>query len=72
MLIRKIKYHSDISAAYAKGLEHGFELAQRSKRIPERERQESSPTLDMYQFEESSLLLQQLVEIAERKVIKLR
>ena len=71
MLIRRIKYHSDISAAYAKGLEHGFELARKLKRTPERKRQELSPTPDMYQLEESSLLLQQLVDIAERKVIKL-
>ena len=72
MLIRRIKYHSDISTAYAKGLEHGFEIARKLKRIPERKRQELSPTPDMYQLEESSLLLQQLVDIAGRKGIELK
>jgi hypothetical protein len=72
MLIRKVKYHSDISAAYEKGLEQGFELARKLKRIREEKRLEPSSPRDIHQLEESPLLLQQLIDIAERKVIKLR
>ena len=72
MLIRKVKYHSDISAAYTRGLEQGFELARELKQNRDEKRQESSSPREMRQMEESPLLLQQLVDIAERKVIKLR
>ena len=72
MLIRKAKYHSDISAAYTRGLEQGFELARQLKQNRDEKRQESSSPREMRQMEESPLLLQQLVDIAERKVIKLR
>lgn len=72
MLIRKTKYHSDISAAYEKGLEQGFELARKLRRIHEAKRQDLCSTLDMYQSEESSLLLRQLVDIAGRKGIELK
>lgn len=72
MLIRKAKYHSDISAAYTRGLEQGFELARKLKQNRDEKRLESSSPHEMRQLEESPLLLQQLVDIAERKVIKLR
>ena len=72
MLIRKAKYHSDISAAYTRGLEQGFELARKLKQNRDEKKQESSSPRDMHQLEESSLLLQQLVDIAGRKGIKLR
>ena len=72
MLIRKAKYHSDISAAYEKGLEQGFELARKLKQNRDEKRQESSSPRDIHQLEESPLLLRQLIDIAERKVIKLR
>ncbi len=72
MLISRGKYHSDINAAYTRGLEQGFELSRKLKRIREGKNQESSSPLDMNKSEESSLLLQQLIDIAERKVIKLR
>jgi hypothetical protein len=71
MLIRRIKYHSDISAAYEKGLEQGFELAGKLGRIREGKRQELYSTFDTYQSEESPLLLRQLVDITGRKGIDL-
>lgn len=72
MLISREKYHNDISAAYAKGLEQGFDLARKLNRIREEKRHESSPQLDLYQSEEMSLLLRQLDDIAERKGITLK
>ncbi|UCB43526.1 MAG: hypothetical protein JSV77_02455 [Dehalococcoidales bacterium] len=72
MWISSEKYHDDISVAYTKGLEQGFELSRKLKQIRERNKQEPSPQLDLYQAEETSLLLQQLVDIAERKGIKLK
>ena len=71
MLIRRIKYHSDISAAYGKGLEQGFELARKLERIREAKRQELCLTFDAHQLEESPLLLRQLVDITGRKGIDL-
>ena len=71
MLIRRIKYHSDISVAYVKGLEQGFELARKLTRIREAKRRESYSTFDMHQSEESPLLLKQLVDITGRKGIDL-
>jgi len=72
MLIRKEKYHNDISAAYTKGLEQGFELARRLKRNRNAKSQETSSLLEINQLEESPLLLQQLVDIAGRKGISLK
>jgi hypothetical protein len=72
MLIKRTKYHRDISAAYTKGLEQGYELTRKLKLASEGKRQELSFSLDMHQSEESSLLLKQLVDIAEHKRIKLR
>jgi len=72
MFIRRAKYHSDISAAYVKGLEHGYELVRKLERIGEAKEQKSCSPLDMYQSEESSLLLKQLVDIAGRKGIALK
>ena len=72
MFIRRTKYHRDISAAYVKGLEHGYELTQKLKRVNEGKRQELCSTLDVHQSEESSLLLKQLVDISERKGIELK
>lgn len=71
MFITKKKYQSDISAAYVKGLEHGYELARKLRRIHTEKEEELYPTLDMHQPEESSLLMKQLVDIAGRKGIKL-
>jgi len=72
MLIRKDKYHDDISAAYTRGLEQGFELARRLKRNRNAKRQETSSLLEVNRLEESPLLLQQLVDIASRKGITLK
>jgi hypothetical protein len=71
MFITKKKYHSDISAAYVKGLEHGYELARKLKRIRNEKERESYFIPDMQQPEESSLLLEQLFNIAGRKEIRL-
>jgi len=71
MFITKQKYHSDISAAYVRGLEHGYELVRKLERIRNEKRQKSYSTLDMHQSEESSLLLEQLSNIAGRKEIEL-
>jgi hypothetical protein len=71
MFIKKQKYHSDISAAYVRGLEHGYELVRKLERIRNEKRQKSYSTLDMHQSEESSLLLEQLSNIAGRKEIEL-
>ena len=71
MFITKQKYHSDISAAYVKGLEHGYELVRKLKRVRNEKKQESYSTLDVHQPEESSLLLEQLSNIAGRKEIEL-
>lgn len=72
MLIRRAKYHSDISTAYTRGLEQGFELARKLKQNSEKKRQESSSLLDIHQLEESPLLLQQLVDIAGHKGVELK
>jgi hypothetical protein len=72
MLIRRVKYHSDISAAYTRGLEQGYELARQLRQYRDETRQEPYSPNDIHPLEESPLLLQQLVDIAERKVIKLR
>ena len=72
MLIRKEKYHDDISAAYTRGLEQGFELARRLKRNRNAKRRENSSLLEVNRLEESPLLLQQLVDIASRKGITLK
>ena len=72
MRISREKYNSDITIAYAKGLEQGFELSRKLKQIRERKKQEPSPQLDLYQSEETSLLLQQLVDIAKCKGIRLK
>jgi hypothetical protein len=72
MLIRKVKYHSEISAAYTRGLEQGYELARQLRQNLDESRQEPASPHETYPLEESPLLLQQLVDIAERKVIKLR
>ena len=72
MLIRKVKYRGDISAAYTRGLEQGFTLARRLKKNRDEKRQGSSSQRDIHQLEESSLLLQQLVDIAGRKGIELK
>ena len=71
MFITKQKYHNDISAAYVKGLEHGYELVRKLERIRNEKKQESYPTLDVRQSEKSSLLLEQLSNIAGRKEIEL-
>lgn len=71
MFITKQKYHSDISAAYVKGLEHGYELVRKLERIRNEKKQASYSTLDVHQSEESSLLLEQLSNIAGRKEIEL-
>lgn len=71
MFITKKKYHSDISAAYVKGLGHGYELVRKIERIRNGKKRESYSTLDMHQPEESSLLLEQLSNIAGRKEIEL-
>ena len=73
MFIKKAKYHNDISAAYTRGLEQGFELARKLNHIRELKRQESpcfsnAATTDL---EESSLLSQQLVDIANNRGVKL-
>lgn len=72
MFIRRTKYHGDISAAYVKGFEHGYELARKLERFSKEKGQESRSILDMHQSEESSLLLKQLVDIAEHKRISLK
>lgn len=72
MLISRDKYHRDISDAYTRGLEQGFELARKLDRIREEKRREPLPQLDLYQSSETSLLLQQLDDIAERKGIELK
>lgn len=72
MFISREKHHSDISEAYVRGLEQGFELARRLEQIREEKSQASSSPLDVNQIEETPLLLMQLVDIAERKGIILR
>jgi len=72
MFISREKYHNDISAAYTRGLEQGFELAQKLKQIREEKSRESSPLPDANQVKETPLLFMQLVDIAERKGITLR
>jgi hypothetical protein len=72
MLISKEKYHNDISAAYTRGLEQGFELARKLKQVREGKIQEPSSPPDTDKAEETPLLLRQLVDIAERKGITLR
>ena len=72
MLISRKKYHDDISAAYTRGLEQGFELARKLKQIREDKSRESSTLPDTNQSEETPLLFMQLVDIAERKGITLR
>jgi len=72
MLISKEKYHSDVTAAYTRGLEQGFELARKLKQIREEKSQNSSSPVDIHQSEETPILLMQLVDIAERKGIRLK
>jgi len=72
MLISKEKYNNDISAAYTRGLEQGFELARKLKQIREGKSQEPFSMPDVHQSEETPLLFMQLVDIAERKGITLR
>lgn len=72
MFIRRTKYHSDISAAYVKGLEQGFKLARKLKQVRDEKRPELCSTPDIRQSQESPLLLKQLVDIAGRKGIALR
>ncbi|HEY31929.1 MAG TPA: hypothetical protein G4O10_02345 [Dehalococcoidia bacterium] len=72
MFIKREKYHSDISAAYTRGLEQGFELSRKLKQIHEEKRQEPFPVPDVHQLEETSLLLKQLADIAETKGIQLK
>ena len=71
MFITRRKYHSDISAAYVKGLEHGYELVRKLKRIRGEKEYKSYSSLDIHQLEESSLLLRQLNDLAGRKGIDL-
>ena len=52
MLIKKAKYHSDISAAYTRGLEQGFELARKLKQNRDEKRRESSSPRETRQLEE--------------------
>lgn len=72
MFISREKYHNDISAAYVRGLEQGFELARRLEQIRKGKIQASSSSLDMNNSEETPMLFMQLVDIAERKGITLR
>lgn len=73
MFIKKAKYHSDISAAYTRGLEQGFELARKLNHIRESKQQESScfTNAAATELEESSLLGQQLVDIVNNRGVKL-
>ena len=72
MLISREKYHNDISAAYTRGLEQGFELARKLRRISEEKSRGASSPSDINKSEETPLLFMQLVDIAERKGITLR
>ena len=71
MFITRRKYHSDISAAYVQGLEHGYELVRKLRRIRGKEEYKPYSSLDIHQLAESSLLLRQLDDLAERKGIDL-
>lgn len=74
MFITRKKYHNDISEAYTRGLEQGFELARKLKRSQESKRLESpylANSSSTSQSEESSLLSRQLVDIARCRGINL-
>jgi hypothetical protein len=71
VFITRRKYHSDISAAYVKGLEHGYELVRKLRRIRSEKEYKSYSSLDIRQLEESSLLLRQLDDLTRRKGIDL-
>ena len=74
MFITRKKYHKDISEAYTRGLEQGFELARKLKHGQESKRRESpylANSSTTSQLVESSLLSRQLVDIARYRGINL-
>jgi hypothetical protein len=70
MLISKAKYHDDLSKAYIRGLEVGYELAIKLDKIA-RQKGNGSSYLPDKEFNEFSLLLRQLLDITEDKGIDL-
>jgi hypothetical protein len=71
MLISKAKYHDDLSKAYTRGLEQGFELASKLKKTLIQQDKATDSLSDKNQSREFSLLLQQLFDITENKGIDL-
>lgn len=74
MFIGKAKYHKEIIAAYTRGFEQGFELAQKLKRDHELIKQEAPcqiNSLAKTEPGESSLIFRQLVDIARKRGIDL-
>lgn len=71
MLISKAKYHDNMSKAYIRGLEQGFELASKLKKTISQQNKEVDSLSDENQSREFTLLLRQLRDITENKGIDL-